>query len=61
MLRVIMGIIGLALVFRALTGCAVTIINPPSRTAPAVMAPRPGVINPCGLVKCNRPDTRRIV
>ena len=41
-----------------LTGCTVNVIYPPARAAVAP-PPRTGV-NPCGIINCNRPDTRRI-
>lgn len=59
MLRIILGIVLLALVLRTLAGCTINVITPPARTF-APPPPRPGV-NPCGLVNCNRPNTRGIV
>lgn len=42
-----------------LSGCTVNVVYPQPRAA--VAPPVRGGVNPCGMVNCNRPDTRRIV
>lgn len=44
-----------------LAGCVVVNVPPSSAPTTPPVARQAHPINPCGLINCNRPDTRRIV
>lgn len=58
LLRIVIGILVIGTVL-LLNGCTVVIVHPSPPVATS--APARPLINPCGVVNCNSPDTRRIV